>query len=162
MIQGQYKGKLASAWLDVKKAFDSVPHAYVLAILKKLPINAAVPKLIERIYRSPSTRLELLAEKDITQLGSIPLQKGVLQGDSLSPLLFVLAMQPLTKLLHNTVDTLTIGDSNHSMALNHLLFMDDLKLFARDTDSLGKLLSKTKEFFTEVGLGLLARVTTRK
>ena len=31
MIQGQYKGKLASAWLEVKKAFDSVPHAYVLA-----------------------------------------------------------------------------------------------------------------------------------
>ena len=25
-IQGQYKGKLASAWLDAKKAFDSVPH----------------------------------------------------------------------------------------------------------------------------------------
>ena len=47
VIQGQYKGKLGSAWLDVKKAFDSVPHAYVLAILKKLPINAAVPRLIE-------------------------------------------------------------------------------------------------------------------
>ena len=78
VIQGQYKGKLASAWLDAKKAFDSVPHAYLLAILKKLPINAAVPRLMERIYRSPSTRLELLAEKDIIQLGSIPLQKRVL------------------------------------------------------------------------------------
>ena len=43
------------------------------------------------------------------------------------------------------------------MALNHLLFMDDLKLFARDTDSLGKLLSKTKEFFAEVGLTLNAQ-----
>ena len=51
VIQGQYKGKLASAWLDVKKAFDSVPQAYVLTILKKLPINAAVPRLIERICR---------------------------------------------------------------------------------------------------------------
>ena len=72
MIQGQYKGKLASAWPDVKKAFDNVPHAYVLATLKKLPIHAAVPRLIERIYRSPSTRLELLKEKNITQLGSTP------------------------------------------------------------------------------------------
>ena len=53
VIQGQYKGKLASAWLNVKKVFDSVPRAYMLAILKKLPINAAVPKLIEQIYRSP-------------------------------------------------------------------------------------------------------------
>ena len=148
---------MASAWLDIKKVFYSVPHAYVLAILKKLPINTAVPKLIERIYRSPSTRLELLAEKDITQLGSIPLQKDVLQGDSLSPLLFVLAMQPLTKLLHSTVDTLTIGDFNNSMTLNHLLFMDGLKLFARDTDSLGKLLNNTKEFFAKAGLSLNAQ-----
>ena len=37
------------------------------------------------------------------------------------------------------------------------LFKDDLKLFARDTDSLGKLLSKTKEFFAEVGLSLNAQ-----
>ena len=79
VIQSQYKGRLASAWLNVKKAFDNTLHAYVLAILKKLSINAAVPRLIERIYRSPSTRLELLSAKDITQLGSIPLQKGVLQ-----------------------------------------------------------------------------------
>ena len=66
VIQGQYKGKLTSTWFDVKKRFNSVPHAYVLAILKKLPINVAVPRLIERIYRSPSTHLELLTEKDIT------------------------------------------------------------------------------------------------
>ena len=66
-------------------------------------------------------------------------------------------MQSLTKLLHSTVDTLTIGDSNHSMTPNHLLFMDDLKLFARDTDSLGKLLSKIKEFFAELGLRLNAQ-----
>ena len=47
------------------------------------------------------------------------------------------------------------------MALNHLLFMDDLKLFARDTDSLGKLLSKTKEFFAEVGLSLNVQKSAR-
>ena len=65
VIQGQYKGKLASAWLEVKKVFDTIPRAYVLEILKKPPINAAVPRLIERIYRSPSTHLELLTEKEI-------------------------------------------------------------------------------------------------
>ena len=39
--------------------------------------------------------------------------------------------------------------------------MDDLKLFARDTDSLGKLLSKTKEFFAEVGFSLNAQKSAR-
>ena len=63
-------------------------------------------------------------------------------------------MQSLTKLLHNAVETLTIGDSNKSMAFNCLLFINNPKLFTYDTNSLGKLLSKTKEFFTEVRLSL--------
>ena len=70
-------------------------------------------------------------------------------------------MQPLTKLLHNAVDTLTIRNSNRNMALNDLLFMNDFKLFARDTDSLGKQLSKTKEFFTAVELSLDVQKSTR-
>ena len=94
-LQNEYNGKLVSAWSDVKKAFKNVPHVYLLAI------NATVPRLIGRIYRYSSTRLELLAEKDITQLGSISLQKEVLQGDSLSPLLFMLPIQPLTNILDN-------------------------------------------------------------
>ena len=40
------------------------------------------------------------------------------------------------------------------MALNHLFFMDDPKLFPYKTGSLSKLLSKTKKFFTKVRLGL--------
>ena len=47
------------------------------------------------------------------------------------------------------------------MALNYLLFMDGLKLFVRDTDSFGKLLSKTKEFFVEVWLSLNAQMSAR-
>ena len=75
VIQGQHKGKLATAWLDVKKAFNSVPHKYVLSILKKLPINKAIPRLIERIYRVPSTWLKLLTKWKFQRIGSILLQK---------------------------------------------------------------------------------------
>ena len=78
-IQSQYKSKLA------KKTVDSVSHTWILAISKKLFINAVVLRLKEQICRSPSTDLEPLVEKDITQPRSIPFQKGTLQGDSLSP-----------------------------------------------------------------------------
>ena len=52
-----------------------------------------------------------------------------LQGDSLSPLLFILVMIPLTMLLKRE----NIG---HKIAkdcrlINHLLFMDNLKLYGR-------------------------------
>ena len=115
VIQGQHKGKLATAWLEVKKAFDSVPHKYVLSILKKLPINKAIPKLIERIYRVPNTHLELLTKRKFQRIGSILLQKKVIQKDSLSPLLFILVMQPLTKVLHQEFETLRVGDSSENM-----------------------------------------------
>ena len=75
VIQDQYKGNLNTFWLDFKKAFDSMPHNFVLSILKKMPINKAIPKLIERIYRDPSTSLELLIGKIFQRIGSISFQK---------------------------------------------------------------------------------------
>ena len=75
VIQSQHKGKLTTAWLDVKETFDSAPHNYVLSILKQLPINKAVPKLIERIYHDPSIRLELPSGRKFQHISSIPLKK---------------------------------------------------------------------------------------
>ena len=123
VIQGQYKGKLSTAWLDVKKAFDSVPHKYVLSIFKRLPIKKAIPTPIERIYRGPNTRPDVLSRNRFQRIGSIPLQKGILQGDSLSPLLFILAMQPLIKVLHKGFETLRVRDSGEKMELSYLLYM---------------------------------------
>ena len=123
----------------------------MLAILKKLSIRVAVPKLTGRIYHSPNTCIKLFVEKDISRFGTILFIKGVFQIVNLSLLLFVLAMQPLTELLHNQLETLSIENSNHSMAL---------KLFARDNESLGKLLSKTKEFLVEVKFSLNCQKST--
>ena len=41
------------------------------------------------------------------------------------------------------------------------MFMDEFKLFVSDAESLDKLLSKTKEFFAEVGLSLNAQKSAR-
>ena len=103
----------------------------------------------------------MLTEEDITQLGSIPLQKGVFQKDSIPSLLFVWDVQLLTKALHSQLETLAIGDSNHNMALNRLLFMGGLKPFVCKTYSPSKFLSKTKKFFTEIGLHLNTQKSTR-
>ena len=103
VITGQHKSNLNVAWLDVKKAFDSVPHNYVRSILRNLPIPHGAVNIIERLYRTPSTRLELLGNKTITSLGIIPLKKGILQENSLSPLLFVLVMQPFMLRLENSL-----------------------------------------------------------
>jgi len=63
-------------------------------------------------------------------LGEVNIRRGILQGDLLSPLLFVIAIIPLTQMLRQCDTGYQLGDG-HSK-INHLLFMDDLKLYGRN------------------------------
>ena len=51
-------------------------------------------------------------------------KRGIFQGESLSPLLFVLALTPLTLLLR---EVKAGYDIREKVMINHLLYMDDLK-----------------------------------
>ena len=53
---------------------------------------------------------------------------GIFQGDSLSPLLFVLCMSPLTLILRKSTAGYNLAKE---FQLNHFLFMDDLKLYGK-------------------------------
>ena len=72
-------------------------------------------------------------------LGKVEIRRGIFQGDSLSPLLFVICMIPLTKVLRKIRAGYVIKEGN--LKVNHLLFMDGLKPFGkneREIDSLVK------------------------
>ena len=65
---------------------------------------------------------------------------GILQRDSLSPLLFRLSLIPLTNELNNT----KYGYKFYEKAMNYLFYMDDLKLYAKNDKELEGLLSTVK------------------
>ena len=65
------------------------------------------------------------------------MRRGIFQGDSLSPLLFVLAPIPLTMVLRNVKAGYDLAGGK--AVVSHLLFIDDLKLYGkseRQVDSL--------------------------
>ena len=53
-------------------------------------------------------------------------KRGIFQGDSLSPLMFILALIPLSPILRKAKAAYEFSESKEN--INHLLFMDDLKL----------------------------------
>ena len=70
------------------------------------------------------------------RVGNVKISCGIFQGDSLSPLLFVLVMIPLTLMLRQTKASYEVKKGVKK--INHLLFMDDLKFFSKNeyqTDS---------------------------
>ena len=73
------------------------------------------------------------------RLGKVNIRRGIFQGDYLSPLLFVIALIPVTKIFRTLKQGYSFGKGKEK--LSHLLFMNDLKLYGsngKEIDSLVK------------------------
>ena len=82
------------------------------------------------------------------ELGDVNVKRGIFQGDSLSPLLFVLSMIPLSSLLRKVNVFYEWGKKEYK--LNHLLFMDDLKLYSKSEERIDSLIQTTHIFSTDI------------
>ena len=89
---------LTMAWIDYRKAFDSLPHSWIMKCLSLYKVDASIQDIVRISMQHWSTNLTCGKEK----IGDINIKRGIFQGDSLSPLLFCLAMNPLSDVLHET------------------------------------------------------------
>ena len=125
ILKDAKRGKnLSMAWIDYKKAYDMVPHSWLLEVVDMLGVAGNIGGLLRSSMANWKT--ELMGGGDV--LGTVDIKRGIFQGDSLSPLLFVMIMIPLSQQLN----AVNIGYKlrNTDRSINHLLFMDDLKLYA--------------------------------
>ena len=78
--------------------------------------------------------------------GSVPIRRGIFQGDLFSSFLFVITFLPLTQILKETGMRYQL--ENNEAKVNHLFFMDDLRLYGKndkETDSLIKIVWQSSE-----------------
>lgn len=75
---------ISVAWVDYRKAFDSVPHSWLLKVLKIHDINGRIVNLLQFLMRTWRTSLLIRTGDELIKSAIIKINRGVFQGDTLS------------------------------------------------------------------------------
>ena len=139
--------ELYVAFLDVRKAFDSVSHESLVLAARRAGIPEPLLSYVVNFYASSSTRLRVDGK-----LGDlIRVMQGVRQGDPLSCWLFNIVIDWSLTALNPAV-----GVSLQSEVLSHLAFADDLCLPASTRGGLQTQIDAVSAHLRDSGLNLNA------
>ena len=83
-------------------------------------------------------------------LAETKVQRGIFQGDALSPLLFIIAMMLLIHILRKCTAGYKLSRSQEK--INHLMYMDDIKLFAKNEKELETLIHAVRIYSQDRGM----------
>lgn len=115
--------QMKQAWLlfiDQKKAFDRVNHKFLLLTLKKMRFNGVFINLIKKLFDDQSAHI---SDRGVLSQ-PFKIERGVRQGDPLSPLLYVLAFEPFLRLLVKNLEGVEINGYRFKVSA----FADDLTI----------------------------------
>ena len=135
---------LAMAWIDCKKAYDMVPHSRIIECLALFGLAEKFKNLLVNSME----KWKVMLCSGSWELGE-EIKRGIFQGDSLSPLMFVLALIPLSLILRKAKAAYEFSESKEKI---NLLFMDDLKLHSRSEKGLDSLVQTVRVFSEDIGM----------
>ena len=95
------------AWVDYKKAYDMVLHSWIIECLDLL----GVAENIISLWVNSMKKWKVMLCSGNSELGEVEIKRGIFQGDSLSPLMFVLALIPLSLILRKANAAYEISES---------------------------------------------------
>jgi hypothetical protein len=137
-------------WFDLKDAFGSVPHDLICHTLRRNNFPDEIVAYISNLYGS-------LQGEVVTPNWSskfFQFKRGVFQGDPLSPLIFLLAFNPIIDYLKS--------EEKHGYILNkdsgvhHIVnpFADDFNLATRRKDTHQRILRNIDDVISKLSLTL--------
>ena len=133
--------------LDIKKAFDSVRWDYLMDLLQHLGFPSAFRNWVLALLSTSTSRVL------INGIAGDPIKhgRGLRQGDPLSPLLFVLAIDPLHHLLSKATEQGKLHKiRGRAPMIRTSLYADDAAIFVTPNKDDINFLSSTLENFGNV------------
>lgn len=137
------KRDLHTAFIDYQKAFDSVPHSWLIEVLELYKIDPQIINILKSLMQTWTTNIHI--NNKITDI-AIHIRRGMFQGDALSALWFCIALNPLSTALNKTES----GFSLEAATISHLAYMDDIKLLSNTQEGLKRLIRTTEHFSNDI------------
>ena len=138
------------AWVDVRKAYDSVDHGWLREMFTVHRFPVWLCKVITKLSASWNTRISVRTAQGVETSEVITFRRGLPQGDALCPRLFTLCINPVSWMLKATEGcrlSKPIGK-----AVTHLLYIDDFKIFAASRDKLRRAMAAVRGAMKDIGL----------
>jgi hypothetical protein len=138
-------------YIDFKNAFGSIDHSRLLAIMADLEYPQDAINLTSNIYSNSST------SSFGTHFGKtkpVHIQRRTIQGDTLSPYLFIIFLEPLLRWLERGNLGYKLNTSQYT--INTAAYADDLAIIKSDIKSIQPQLNKIDKFcqWTRMELGI--------
>lgn len=137
------KGKLYAAFIDFRRAFVSVSHSLLWDSLYKTGVSGKIIRVLQNLYQRAGMKIKLDAN---SRSKRIDVTEGVLQGDTLSPVLFIIFISDILDFFQRE------GHLNVERDVDMLLFADDLTLLARDGVDLQSKLFTLEKYCARINL----------
>ena len=142
----EYNLKLCVGYIDYEKAFDSVEHKDLFTALRKVGICEGYVQLLEDIYTNASARIHI--ENDISNI--IRIERGVRQGDTMSPKIFTTAMEAIFRNLN--LDERGLDVDGEKLHVTDLRFADDVALITSSVKDMETQLNNLNIESKKIGL----------
>lgn len=135
-------------WIDYKRSFPSVPHSWLLEAMKTYKIDNNIIEFIKTTIPTWRTNLNLPYVNGCISMDNINITRILPQGDSLSPLLFCICLFPISNILKRA----NVGCKLKKKKISNLLYMDDLKLFAKNPEEMERTRKLISNFSKDINM----------
>jgi hypothetical protein len=124
--------------LDQQKAFDRVNHSYLQLVLKKMNFETKFTKVVSTLFSTQQAY--------ISDAGKISepfkVERGVRQGDPLSPLLYIIAFTPYLQALQDNIQGIRLKECSFKLAA----YADDLSIGISSTNDWENFTNITQKY----------------